>query len=215
MMPCRYFKNSKSILCLNGDLPDSNFFLRDKVIVATDGAVDKLLNIGIKPSIIIGDLDSVKHKDYQNIEMVYLPDQNQSDFQKAMQYLSQKQLLPTVVCGVNGGFIDHILNNINIILENECIFYSDPIIGYALNGPTTLELDLNVHTKLSLFGMAKAKVSTVGLKWELDSAILEFPGANSCFNRVVTERISIEVLEGKLLVLIYLEHIVDHSTPNF
>lgn len=208
-MPLKYYHNAKSILCLNGDLPDSHFFAEDKIIVATDGAADKLLKINIKPSIIIGDLDSIEHGNHPYTEMIYLPDQNQSDFQKAMHYLAQNDLLPTMVFGIGGGFIDHVLQNINIITEHECAFYSPPLIGYVLKGHTISNLDLRPNTKISLIGMAKAKVKTSGLKWELNNAMLEFPGNNSCFNRTLSENISIEVLEGKLLVMIYTENIED------
>ncbi len=208
-MPLKYYKNAKSILCLNGDLPASHFFVEDKIIVAADGAADKLLRIGIKPAVIIGDLDSVEHSNHPDTEIIYLPDQNQSDFQKAMHYLAQNQLLPTMVFGVGGGFIDHVLCNINIISENECAFYSPPLIGYVLKGPTISNLDLKLNTKISLLGMAKAKVNTSGLKWELNNETLQFPGNNSCFNRTASENISIEVVEGKLLVMIYTENIED------
>lgn len=209
MMPLKYYQNAKSILCLNGDLPTSHFFAEDKVIVATDGAADKLLKIGVEPSIIIGDLDSIEHDKHPERKMLYLPNQNQSDFQKALQYLAQNQLLPTIVFGVGGGFIDHILCNINIIAENECAFYSPPLIGYILKDQAVSNLVLKPNTKISLLAITKAKIKTSGLKWELNDEILQFPGNNSCFNRTVSENISIKVLEGKLLVMIYTETIND------
>ena len=208
-MPFKYLQNTKTVLCLNGDLPNNRQFFANKFIVATDGAADKLIKMNITPMVIIGDLDSVENSDYHDIEMVHLPDQNQSDFQKALKYMSQRKLLPTVVCGANGGFIDHILHNINVILQNECVFYSPPLIGQVLQGPATMNFSLSFNTKLSLLGMPKAKIRTSGLKWELDDAMLEFPGSNSCFNRTVNENISIEVLEGKLLLLIYSNYIED------
>ncbi len=211
-MPHKYFVNARSILCLNGDLPDANFFAQNKIIIATDGAVDKLLKMGIKPSIVIGDLDSIGSGDYRGIEIIHFPDQHTSDFQKAMNYLGQNNLLPTVVCGVNGGLLDHILYNINVSLEHDSIFYAPPLIGYPLKSPNILNLNLKINTKISLFGMSKARVTTRGLKWELYKDNLEFPGFNSCSNRTNSENISIEVIEGKLLVLIHLETIKDEGT---
>ena len=80
----RYFQNAKSILCLDGNLPDSNFFSKIKLpIIAADGAANKLLNLGIKPLVIIGDLDSVNQKDFPTSEILLKPDQNQTDFQKS------------------------------------------------------------------------------------------------------------------------------------
>jgi thiamine pyrophosphokinase len=194
----------KSILCLNGDLPDASFFAQDLPIIAADGAASKLAKLGVQPLVIIGDLDSIEAGQHSGVEQIYLPDQNeQNDFQKALDYLADKKLLPTLVVGVSGGFLDHILNNISIILEHECIFYAPPLIGYTLKPFTKLKLNLAADTKLSLFGMPSAKVTTSGLKWELTSAALQFPGANSCLNRSVDEKVTIEVLEGCLLLLLY------------
>lgn len=208
-MPHKYFKNTKSILCLNGDLPNAKFFNCNKTIVAADGAGDKLLQIDIKPSVIIGDLDSAQSNNYDDIEIIHLPDQNQTDFEKAMQYMAKQNLLPTIVCGVNGGYIDHILNNISIITQHESVFYAPPLIGYVIKGPSTFKSHFPLNTKISLFGMVKSKINSSGLKWELNNETLELPGYNSSSNRTASEQISIEVLEGTLLILVYLDHIED------
>jgi thiamine pyrophosphokinase len=209
MMLYKHRDSMKSILCLNGDLPELEFFQCKKTIVATDGAANSLQKIGIKPDVIIGDLDSIERTNHYDSKIIYLPDQSQSDFQKAMTYLRQNNLLPTIICGVNGGFIDHILNNINIILENNCIFYVPPILGQVLKSPSTLNLNLAINTKISLLGIPSAKIKTLGLKWEINEERLEFPGHNSCFNRNILNEVSIEVLTGSLLVLVYLSDMED------
>lgn len=208
-MPYKYLKHIKSTLCLNGDLPKKDFFEQNKIIIATDGAADQLLKMNITPAVIIGDLDSVAHSAYPNSEILHIPDQDLSDFQKAMLYLKQKQLLPTIVCGVGGGFIDHILHNISVISENDCVFYAPPLIGHILSAPDTIQLQPAHNSKISLIAMGNARVNSFGLKWELTDARLEFPGSNSCFNRTVTKNVTIEMIEGKLLVLLYCEHIDD------
>jgi thiamine pyrophosphokinase len=211
MMPYKYFSNIKSILCLDGDLPDSKFFSNDKVIIAADGAANKLKAIGINPDIIIGDLDSIKRINYPETKIIHLPDQNQTDFGKSIEYIKQNNLNPTMITGVSGGFIDHIFNNINIILDNDLFFYSEPIIGFTIN-EGIFKTNLPINSKISLFGINEAKVKTKGLKWELDNEILTFPGKNSCSNRVAKENISIEITKGKVLVFIYLEDIKDNGS---
>jgi len=209
-MPHKYFPDAKSILCLNGDIPNERFFSNDKIVIAADGSADKLKQIGITPKIIIGDLDSIEYKNHSESKIIHLPDQNQTDFQKSLQYIKQHNLGPTIICGVNGGLIDHIFNNINIIIENNCSFYAEPIIGYSLN-KGKFEIHLPLNTKISLFGIEHAKVKTSGLKWELNNEILNFPGNNSCSNRVINENISIEIANGKILLFIYLEDIKDNG----
>ncbi len=207
-MPYRY-ADPKSVLCLNGELPDKHFFDKAPLVVAADGAADKLLHYGIEPHVIIGDFDSIDQAKHSKTAKVFLPDQNKTDFQKALEYLAEQKLLPTIICGVNGGMLDHILCNISIILEHSCVFYAPPIIGQVLKEKTFLQLKLKIGTKISLFGIPQACVTTVGLKWELNRASLTFPGNNSCFNRVATEDVVIEVLKGSVLLLIYSEKIMD------
>lgn len=201
-------KESKSILCLNGDLPDKNFFPKNIKIVAADGAANKLLAMNVHPHVIIGDLDSYNHSG-ENIPVLHIPDQNQSDFQKSFTFLSENNLLPTLVCGVSGGFIDHILNNISLVSQYNCAFYCPPIIGYVISERNSTNFTLTKGTKVSLIGLPTAKVSTRGFKWELSEFELNFCGTNSCFNRIETSNCSIKVFEGKALVFIYLEHIED------
>lgn len=208
----KYFKNAKSVLCLDGNLPDIIFFKSINLpIIAADGASNKLLELKVKPSVIIGDLDSINQENFLSSEIIYKPDQNQTDFQKSLQFLKENNLLPTIICGANGGFLDHILNNINIILENNCFIYDYPIIGYTINGPNKINLELDQNTKISLLGINEAKVSTSGLKWELKDYSLKFPGNNSCHNRTKLKNISIEVIEGKLLALIYIIPMQDNG----
>lgn len=210
MMQSKYFPNIKSILCLNGDLPNHEFFNNSKFIIAADGAANKLKALNITPNVIIGDLDSIECINYPQSKIIHLPDQNQTDFEKSIFYIKQNNLTPTLVCGVSGGFIDHILNNISIIIENDLQFYADPIIGYTLT-KGIFKMNLPINSKISLFGF-KAKIKTQGLKWELENEVLNFPGKNSCSNRVVKENISIEIIEGKILALIYLNYIKDNGS---
>lgn len=206
------FPNYKSILCLNGELPSTDFFInQSKPIIAADGAAKKLLCLGIKPEVIVGDFDSINPSDFSDVKMIHLPSQDKSDFQKTMEYMEQQNLLPTIVCGVNGGFLDHILHNVNVVIEKNCMFFAPPLIGYVLKEPKSLELNLIKNTKISIIGMPKAVVSSNGLKWELEKSLLEFPGYSSYYNRTIANNVSIQVLEGNALILIYSEEIKDNG----
>jgi thiamine pyrophosphokinase len=201
----------ESILCLNGDLPHSTFFPKNKPIIAADGAANQLKKMAIDPLLIIGDLDSVNLNHFPNSKIIHTPDQNKNDFEKALEIIKSENLMPALILGVGGGMMDHVLNNINIIIENKCIFYAPPLLGYILSGPTTYERRLTPNTKLSLFGMARAKITTKGLKWNLEQEILEFPGKNSSLNRTLDENIHFEIHEGTILLLIYEEEVDDHG----
>jgi thiamine pyrophosphokinase len=204
----------KSVLCLDGNLPNRRFFEKlkklkklDLPIIAADGAANSLASKNIVPSIIVGDLDSVRQELLIDGKFLKDDDQNSSDFQKALKYLEIENLTPAIVLGLNGGYMDHILNNISIFFRTKSIFYDEPIIGMSIDGCRTF--NLKIGTKLSLFGIPSCRVSTKGLKWNLDNDELTFPGFNSCFNRTVSEDIVIHIIRGTALLLIYTSPISD------
>lgn len=196
-------KKCKSILCLNSKLPRKSFFRIKKPIIAADGAANLLLKKSIIPDLVIGDLDSVNKKDFDQSTIIHIANQNFTDFQKALFYLKQHKLLPTLVCGVAGGALDHIIHNIEIIIKNRCLIYSPPIIGIVLNkGDHSFKLAAN--RKVSLFG-TKAQVSSIGLKWELDNYTLDFPKRSSLSNLTIENTLELRVLKGEVLLLVYEE----------
>ncbi|QBR83721.1 thiamine diphosphokinase [Legionella israelensis] len=198
--------NYRSVLCLNGDLPGSSFFLSCSLpVIAADGAANRLHQLGIRPNIVIGDLDSVNTIIRQQNKVLHCPEQDSNDFQKSIQYLREKALLPSIVLGINGGFLDHVLNNINIFLETGCVLYSPPIVGYILKENYRKAFSLPFNTKISLLGIPSAIITSKGLKWELNESRLSFPGNTSCFNRTRESSIELSIHQGALLVLIYTE----------
>jgi len=200
----------RSILCLNGHLPEKTFFLDSPLpVIAADGAANLLHQLGIIPEIIIGDLDSVSALPCEKSKILYKPDQNTSDYQKSLDYLKEHDLLPSIVVGINGGYLDHILNNINIFLETDSLLYAPPLLGFVVKENTERLFSLPYNTKISLFGIPNALVTSKGLKWELKQDKLFFPGTNSCFNRTLDSSIHIQVHQGATLVLIYDEPNID------
>ena len=202
----------KSILCTNGDIPNANFFKHNHLlpIIAIDGAANKLVEHDIIPSYVVGDLDSVDLNTLSSTKVVYTPEQDKSDLEKAMEFLSTQNLLPTITVGFSGGYIDHILHNMNILLRSDSVLYSDSTVCYSLRENSTKKFILPMGSKISLIGIPSAKVRTEGLKWNLDSSTpLTFPGVSSAFNRTIEKEISITVNEGVALVVIYLFHIQD------
>lgn len=196
-------KNYKSILCLSGELPNADFFATDLPIIAADGATNHLMQLGITPRIVIGDLDSVLPEHLKIIPSYYHYDQNFCDFEKCLQYLEKNKMLPAVIVGLNGGYLDHVLNNVNHFLRAGCVLFAPPIYGFALNEGKDKQLTLPLNTKISLLGIPDATVTTKGLKWDLCDDQLTFPGKNSCFNRTQEREVEIQVHSGSALVLVY------------
>lgn len=193
----------KSILCLNGYLPSPSFFKGDLPIIAADGAANNLMKIGIIPDVAVGDLDSLEPQYKKQLKTHYYYDQNLCDYEKSLLYLEKQQLIPTIVTGINGGALDHILNNINIFIKTGNLLYAPPLWGYTLRAQEKKIFELSPNTKISIFGIPEVVISTQGLKWNLSQQHLSFPGNSSISNKSVKEKIVLEIHKGVGLILVY------------
>ncbi|MDR0678253.1 MAG: thiamine diphosphokinase [Holosporaceae bacterium] len=198
----------RSVICLNGDLPKKELFdaLRLPIIPA-DCAYNVLRAKQIKAEVVIGDLDSVEDEVLPETQRIYIENQDQSDFQKALQYVRERQLEPSIILGINGGYIDHIFNNIAVFSQTNGVSYMPPNLGITIRENRTLHFAKG--TKISLFAMPMCRLTTHGLFWELDNKIFKFPHFSSCFNRCSTGALKISIGEGAIFAVVYLEDIID------
>jgi thiamine pyrophosphokinase len=201
----------RSLVCLSGTLPRRDFFSHFALpIIAADGASNLLFQKGIAADVVIGDWDSIKKPIAEKTKKIVIKDQSSSDFQKALKFVRENHLSPSIILGINGGYIDHILNNVGILAQTDSIGYISPNLCFAIRNH--LALNLPVGTKLSLLGMSSGKINTYGLRWELENQELYFPGYTSCFNRTIAERVEFDVREGIILLIIYLNSMEDEGS---
>ena len=110
-----------TVIVGNGETPQGEipllFLQRAQFIVCCDGALDKLLQIGIKPNIVIGDCDSISEEKRQQFREIIIEDQDEecNDLQKALKYCMKQQLGPVAVLGASGLRDDHQLANLSIL----------------------------------------------------------------------------------------------------
>lgn len=110
----------KALLFINGDAPKSFPDLEQYGLIAcTDGAFHYLKNLDFpleKLDFISGDFDSHSGAD-ENIyeeKFIYTPDQNSTDFYKALEIILQKSFTNIDVFGGSGGEQDHFLGNLTV-----------------------------------------------------------------------------------------------------
>jgi thiamine pyrophosphokinase len=179
-------------------------------IIAADGGANELHSLGIKPDLIVGDLDSVHPHILNETTHLKIEEQDHSDFQKAIKYIVKNNLAPSIICGINGGYLDHILNNISIFMNTKSLLYDENIIGGILKKGIH-QFKFQQNTKLSIFGIPNCKISTRGLRWNLIETSLSFPRNNSCFNRASSDEVLIDIISGSALMLVYTVPIVDNG----
>ena len=190
-------------------MPKQEFFEQTSLpIISADGATNKLMKMGIVPEAVVGDLDSISPEILRCVRYEKVIDQNYSDFQKVLRYMELHNLLPAIVCGISGGHIDHIVNNVNIFMQtSDNIFITDDIIGYKVQKDCKYTFPIDM--KLSIIGMPECVITTHGLKWELHDFCMTYPGQNSCFNRVAKIPLRIEIKSGAVLLMAYINKVMD------
>ena len=120
----KYSMTDALVVC-NGDIGMTKNEFRmiaegDPFLVCADGGANRLRRWKIRPHLIIGDLDSLiplTKRVFSDVETVYLPDQNRTDCEKALDYLIEHQYERAVIFGATGHQIDHTLANISILLK--------------------------------------------------------------------------------------------------
>lgn len=192
----------KSILCLNGALPSKAFFDQHALpLVAADGAANTLIAMGVYPDIIIGDGDSVMPA--LKKDMILVEDQNFCDYEKALAYIHSHDLAPSIITGLVGGDLDHIVHNLHVfsVLPLGHMVYT-PSQRLLLFGKGDHVLSVPTHTKVSFFGAPEGVVTAKDLVWPLEDFTVVFPRQASFANRTVAKSLCLTILSGHVLIAI-------------
>jgi len=199
--------NNPILIVANGEFPNHpipiKILEKSKFLIACDGAFNKLNDLGYKPDIIIGDLDSIdknimkkfKHK------LLHIKDQDQNDLRKALQFCKVNKLFNINIIGATGKREDHTIGNIfslNSFIDLNIKLFTDFGCFVSINKPTIFKSFKN--QQVSLFTENKdLRIHTEGLKYNFNySAITNlYTGTlNECYRT----SFFIKVINGSLIV---------------
>ncbi|MEO6651606.1 MAG: thiamine diphosphokinase [Ilumatobacteraceae bacterium] len=187
----------------------------DAVVIACDGALDHALAAGMRPSVLVGDLDSVSSEALDWAERHatidrFDPDKDHTDTELALR--RAVDLNPTRLVLVSGGGdrLDHTLGAITALGHRSLT--SIPTIDAwwqgerlrVVHGPGDTTLDVPVGSTISLLALhgSCTGVSVSGVRWPLDDAEL-VPGLSRGLSNETTGRpVTLAVSTGVLTVLI-------------
>ena len=154
----KQYYNKPFIILANGQYP-SHLSALNKLhtagtIICTDGSANKLLENGLTPNVIIGDMDSTT-VDQNSFKGLYVKiiDQDNTDLDKAFEWCKLNNLSPLTVLGTSQLREDHTIGNL-ILLAN----YSD-------------ELDINFVTDYFTITCHHGKRSFTSFKQQLVSIV--------------------------------------------
>lgn len=201
------FQMSRVALFLNGQapkiFPDLNQF---ETIFCTDGAYRYLNENNIKPDVISGDFDSMSKEEIADgIEIIETPDQNFTDFEKALQIIQNRNFHEVYIYGSSGMEHDHFLGNLSTGLKFKdklnLVFFDDYSYYFFTEKETVLEGYKGRIISLYPFPVAK-NITTEGLLYSLTDDNLDLSNRIGIRNQAVEDRVVINYNEGELLVFI-------------
>ena len=173
-LPDKQQFNKPYIILANGQYPSLPAVLNKLhtagTIICTDGSANKLLENGLTPNVIIGDMDSstIDQGSFKGL-YVKISDQDNTDLDKTLDWCKLNNLSPLTVLGASQLREDHTIGNL-ILLAN----YSDEL---DINFVTDYFTITCHHGKRSFTSFKKQLVSIVPVEdmQSITTEGLEFP----------------------------------------
>ena len=177
-------------------------------IIAADGGYDSLAIHGYTPSVIIGDLDSIKSDIPKNVEIVRHP-KEKDETDMFLAYLEGAKLGYTefVMLGATGGRLDHTYANISLLLyakergHNVTLMDKNSFILCLKNESISLAGDKGATLSVFAIGGDAKGVSIKGAKYEAENVTLSPAFPLGVSNEFGEEPARISVEDGALLII--------------
>ncbi len=180
------------------------------VVMVLDGAIHRVLELGIKLDIVLGDFDKSENWDellanQQPVQVVHTPDQNKTDLEKGLDFLIAKGHKAVNILWATGKRADHHINNLSTLAK-----YKDQITIVMLDDHSRIFNLPNQFTKwypanqnISLIPLGSVfGLTTKGLTYNLQNEDLHLGIRTSSSNKTEADGlIEIKFDSGNLLLM--------------
>ena len=153
-------------------------------VLVLDGALERVLSLGIKIDAVLGDFDSARHVEkmlvgQEPVEIVHTPDQEKTDLEKGLDFLISKNHRAAHIIWGTGRRTDHTLANISNMVKYKhalsLTMIDDHSRIYPL--PSLFQKKFVPGSILSLMPIGKVEgIETEGLQYNLYNEPLEIGG---------------------------------------
>ena len=188
----------------------------DTIVVAADSGVDHALAAGVRPDLVVGDLDSISEAGLAwarggGVEVhEFPPAKDVTDTEIALATAAGRGVTDIVMVGGGGDRLDHSIGALTALghasmaaLGSLSALWSDSTV-HVLHGPRSLEVDLPSGTTFSLLALHGrcTGVGEAGVEWPLVDAVIE-PGSSLGVSNVArSATITVSVLTGVLTLVV-------------
>ena len=206
----------RALIFINGKLPDLDAARKiiepDDFIIAADGGTRHALALGLVPSVVIGDMDSIAaviHHMFsvQGIEIIEYPkDKDETDLELALDYALKAGYSSIRLIAALGGRLDHTLGNLSLLID-------ESLAGLDVRADDGAEEVFFARKHAQIHGRIGETVSlipwggdvriarTEGLRWSLQNERLYTHKTRGISNEMTAENAQIEIESGLLLII--------------
>jgi thiamine pyrophosphokinase len=180
------------------------------LVIVLDSAIERVLELGIKVDVLLGDFDRgfdvnyYKEKQFP-LEVVHTPDQNKTDLEKAFDYLIDRNIPMVNVVWATGKRADHTISNLTIISKYrnllKIVLLDDHSKVFLV--PQKFEKWYTANTIISLIPVGVVYgIYTQNLQYPLQDESLKMGYRSGGSNHVIQDGIvKIEHSSGDLLLM--------------
>ena len=206
----------RAILFANGEPPDPErmraLIRPEDILIAADGGARHAAHLGLTPSLIIGDFDSLSEAELAEFANAgsrlerHPPAKDETDLELALQAALQAGNRPILVLGAYGGRLDQSLGVLSLLSAPECIA-ADVRAEDGLTEAFFIRQQTEINgmpgdtVSLLPWGVPVTGVATVGLEYPLQAETLSPFRTRGISNRMTDSQARVSIASGLLLCI--------------
>lgn len=204
------------VIFTNGVLPDSHkaraLLRTDDFILCVDGGTRHALALGLKPNLVVGDLDSIEKNDLQQLQNAHVEielfprDKNETDLELAITHAIRRNPTQILIVAALGGRFDQTLSNVALLTSPQLANF-DVRLDDGVEEIFFCRDQAQVHggsgdvISLIPWGGPVHGIRTQGLKWPLKNETLYPDKTRGVSNEMLSESAHIKIQSGLLLIV--------------
>ena len=207
----------RAIIFVNGVIPDHTTVKRwvreGDDLIAADGGAYHALAMGLRPRVVVGDLDSLapelaEELAAQGVELEKYPTaKNKTDLELALERAIQDGAQEIILLGALGGRLDQSLANVLLMAQRDwpaTIQLVDATeIATVIHGGEQMTLEASPGSTMSLLPLSAevTGITYTGMLYPLDNATIALGSTRGVSNEVVSDRATVSIATGIALVI--------------
>ncbi len=204
---------TRTVILAGGEMHTSPRVSEADLVIAADSGYDHAMERSIRVDILVGDLDSIsttglQHARDSGVSIEKHPqDKDETDLEIAIRTAIDRDSATIDIYGGEGGRMGHLLG---VALSTthpgwapvDIAWHTDTGIVRAAGPNHSVAFDVTKGQLISLLPVGDAYgVMTTGLRWPLDDATLERGTSRGVSNESVSDRVTVKVGGGSVLVV--------------